>query len=217
MKNIFWLDYPLILFKNDQILQLWPSTNLTIEKKLNALTRLVILLTLIGYAFTKRVEFFIIAFLTLLGIVLLYKKRQVKNKVIKEAFSSKEKKNAVKSDFFNLESDKYTQPSKNNPLGNVLLTDYVDNPKRPPAAPAYEPPIEKAINNSTMDPRLFLDLGDNLSFDRSMRNFYAMPNTKIPSDQKGFAEFCYGDMPSCKEGNEFQCTKNNSSKSTHWK
>ena len=92
MKNIFWLDYPLILFKNDQILQLWPSTNLTVEKKLNALTRLVILLTLIGYAFTKRVEFFIIAFLTLLGIVLLYKKRQVKKKVIKEAFSSKEKK-----------------------------------------------------------------------------------------------------------------------------
>ena len=42
-------------------------------------------------------------------------------------------------------------------------------------------------------------------------------NTKIPSNQKGFAEFCYGDMPSCKEGNEFQCTKNNASKSTHWK
>ena len=99
---------------------------------------------------------------------------------------------------------------------NVLLTDIIDNPKRPPAAPAYEPPINKAINNSTMDPRLFLDLGDNLSFDRSMRNFYAMPNTKIPADQKGFAEFCYGDMPSCKEGNEFQCAKNNTS-SRPWK
>jgi len=217
MKNIFWLDYPLILFKNDQILQLWPSTNISIEKKLNALTRLVILLTVVGYAFTKRIELFIVAFLTLIGIILLYKKRQVKNKVIKEAFSSTKKNNAIKSDFFNLESDKYTQPSKNNPLGNVLLTDYIDNPKRPPAAPAYEPPIQKAINNSTMDPRLFLDLGDNLSFDRSMRNFYAMPNTKIPCDQKGFAEFCYGNMPSCKEGNEFQCTKNNASKSTHWK
>ena len=92
---------------------------------------------------------------------------------------------------------------------NVLLTDIVDNPKRPPAAPAYEPPIEKAINNSTMDPRLFLDLGDNFQFDRSMRNFYAMPNTKVCSDQKAFGEFCYGNMPSCKEGNEFQCGKNN--------
>ena len=78
MKDIFWLDYPLILFKKDQIFQLWPSTNLTVEKKLNALTRLVILLTLIGYAITKRFEFFIISFLTLLGITLLYKKRQVK-------------------------------------------------------------------------------------------------------------------------------------------
>ena len=53
MKDIFWLDYPLILFKKDQIFQLWPSTNLTVEKKLNALTRLVILLTLIGYAITS--------------------------------------------------------------------------------------------------------------------------------------------------------------------
>jgi len=216
MKNLFWLDYPLILFKKDQILQLWPSTNLTIERKLNALTRLIILLTLLGYAFTKRLEFFVISLLTILGITLLYKKRQIKNKVVREAFSKKGKTD-IKSDFFNIESDNYTQPTPNNPLGNVLLTDYIDNPKRPPAAPAYEAPIEKAINNSTMDPRLFLDLGDNLAFDRSMRNFYAMPNTKIPSDQKAFGEFCYGDMPSCKEGNEFQCTKNNASKSTHWK
>ena len=220
MKDIFWLDNPLILFKKDQIFQLWPSTNLTVEKKLNALTRLFILLTLIGYAITKRFEFFIVSFLTLLGITLLYKKRQIQYKVVKEAFTTPKKtnniNNKVKSEFFNLQSDNYTQPTKNNPMMNVLLTDIIDNPKRPPAAPAYEPPINKAINNSTMDPRLFLDLGDNLSFDRSMRNFYAMPNTKIPADQKGFAEFCYGDMPSCKEGNEFQCAKNNTS-SRPWK
>ena len=35
MKDIFWLDYPLILFKKDQIFQLWPSTDLTVEKKLD--------------------------------------------------------------------------------------------------------------------------------------------------------------------------------------
>ena len=69
--------------------------------------------------------------------------------------------------------------------------------------------IEKNINNSIMDPRYFLDLGDNLSFDSSMRNFYAMPNTQIPNNQKEFAEFCYGNMPSCKDGDYFQCSKNN--------
>ncbi len=42
-----------------------------------------------------------------------------------------------------------------------------------------------------------------------MRNFYAMPNTKIPNNQKDFAMFCYGNMPSCKEGSALQCSKNN--------
>ena len=32
-----------------------------------------------------------------------------------------------------------------------------------------------------------------------MRNFYTMPNTQIPNNQKKFAEFCYGNMPSCKD------------------
>ena len=56
---------------------------------------------------------------------------------------------------------------------------------------------------------LFLDLGDKIEFDGSMRNFYATANTTIPNDQRGFAEFCFGDMPSCKEGDGLQCTKDN--------
>ena len=42
-----------------------------------------------------------------------------------------------------------------------------------------------------------------------MRNFYAMPNTQIPNNQKDFAMFCYGNMPSCKDGDSLQCSKNN--------
>ena len=42
-----------------------------------------------------------------------------------------------------------------------------------------------------------------------MRNFYSMPNTQIPNNQKAFAEFCVGDMTSCKEGNIDACSKIN--------
>ena len=35
-----------------------------------------------------------------------------------------------------------------------------------------------------------------------------MPNTEVPSNQREFAEFCYGDMVSAKEGNEFALTRN---------
>ena len=43
-----------------------------------------------------------------------------------------------------------------------------------------------------------------------MRTWYATPNTTIPNDQKGFAEFCYGNMTSCKEaGGGLACSKDN--------
>jgi len=43
-----------------------------------------------------------------------------------------------------------------------------------------------------------------------MRQFYPTANTKIPNDQTAFAEFCYGNMPSCKDGTGLQCVKDNS-------
>ena len=41
-----------------------------------------------------------------------------------------------------------------------------------------------------------------------MRNFYSMPS-QIPNDQKAFADFCFGSMTSCKEGNTDACSKVN--------
>ena len=39
--------------------------------------------------------------------------------------------------------------------------------------------------------------------------FYTTPNTTIPNDQNAFANYCYGDMISCKEGNPTACERNN--------
>ena len=93
-----------------------------------------------------------------------------------------------------------------------------DDPKRKPAAPSFNPAVEEDINEKTKqqiinnnggNENLFKNLGDNVIFNHSMRNFYSTANTRIPNDQTAFAEFCYGDMPSCKEGNSFACEKNN--------
>ena len=103
---------------------------------------------------------------------------------------------------------------------NVLLPQIQDEPNRPPAAPAFNPVVVEDINKKTqemvvnnfddkkgIDERLFKDLGDSFQFDRSMIQFNATANTTIPNDQKSFAEFCYGDMISCKEGNELACSR----------
>jgi hypothetical protein len=56
--------------------------------------------------------------------------------------------------------------------------------------------------------KIFHDLGEQLVFEQSMRPFYSNPGTTIPNDQTSFAEFCYGSMVSCKEGNKFACARN---------
>ena len=46
-------------------------------------------------------------------------------------------------------------------------------------------------------------------FDQSMWQYYSTPNTKIPNDQGAFADFLYGDMPSCRGGDDIACVKDN--------
>lgn len=212
MTNTFWLNNPAILFDSDHITEIWPSSNLDYISKLNAVTRLVILLTIIGFFTSGFFKILVSAGITLVIIVMMYKskrkesvKKKIKDQIVKEGFTNPNLNKASKQSF--------TMPTMKNPLGNVLLTDIKDDPKRPAAAPSFNPEIEKKINTSAgnvgPDPRLFLDLGDTLSFEQSMQRFYTTANSRVANDQTAFAKFCYGDMPSCKEGNGLQCLKDN--------
>ena len=92
-----------------------------------------------------------------------------------------------------------TKPTKENPLMNVMPT---DSPQRPPAETSYLPNVEKKINDcvkETVNKNLFKDLGDELEFKQSMRNFYPTANTTIPNDQKSFGNYLYGNMQSNKD------------------
>ena len=209
MKDNFWFEDPSILFNFNKITKLWPNSTMTRNEKLNAISRLIIILTLIGVLITQGVKMIITGTITLGIIVLLYYIENNKSKK-KEAFS----------EMSSLQNT-FTLPTEKDPLMNVKLTDYTDNPNRSEAAPSFEKNVEEEINENTkkfvisqfdnkkdIEKKLFSDLGDNYIFDQSMRNFYTMPNTKIPNDQKSFAEFCYGNMISCKEGNPTACLKN---------
>lgn len=217
MATQFWIKDPRVLFKSDDISKVYPSANMTSEEKLNAITRLIIILTLLGYLISQDAKIVITGLVTLVIIVILYYSKNIKSSdakvVTKEQFSNPEVYNLTKSNF--------TQPNDRNPAMNVLLTEIADNPNRKEAAPGFNPIVGEEMNKATIgfvskefgdnkiDERLFKDLGDNFNFDQSMRTFHPTPNTRIPNDQSSFAEFCYGDMLSCKEGNELMCMKDN--------
>ena len=213
MSTSFWINDPSILINEKYILNFWPLENMSQNQKLNSISRLVIILTIIGTLITQSFRMAVTGIITLGVIVLLYF-IQNKNKSSKEAFSS-----------INLIKNNYVPPTESNPLMNVPLTDYKDNPERKPAAPAFNPIIEEKINEKTQNfvvsqfnnsnekedeyikSRLFQDLGDNFVFNQSMRNFYSAPNTTIPNDQKAFSDFCFGEMTSCKEGDPIACSR----------
>lgn len=235
----FWLNEPTILFNKKYIGSVWPSENMSSVEKLNAISRFVIVASLLGYLVTLNLKIILIAVVTLAVIAILFnvqRNQQAKDTSTNDdnkkgngdenTKDAKSKQN-IKEGFANamlyneLQSE-YTKPQENNPMMNVLLPEISYNPNRNEAAPAYNSEVEKDLNNKTKDyvvdttfgdgtrkqqeyirRKLFSDIGDNYGFDFSMRNFYTNPNTTIPNDQGGFANFCFGDMISAKEGNDY--------------
>jgi len=227
----FWINQPSVLLDKNDMTDLWPMPLMSVEQKLNAITRLVLLLTILGFLITNNINIIFTGFITLAIFVMLYKTQYNLNTSSSDADtksgSSDKKEGFVNSQMYNALKPHLTTPTIQNPMMNVLLPEISYNPTRDEAAPSYNSEVEKEINHSTegnvvlnFEPRnlteaeklrkkLFADLGDKYEFDDSMRMFYTTPNTMIPNDQKGFAEFCFGDMISCKQGNEMACQRFN--------
>ena len=206
----FWLYNPLVLFDKEHILEFWPNNKMSLTRKMNAIARSIITLTLIGFLFTQSVKLLITSVITLVVLVILYKTQYEKKQLesLKESAYREGFEGRNSDKFIDVFNDNFTTPTKQNPMMNVLMTDYADNPQRKMAAPSYNKRIAEKINDKSIKRnKLYQDLGDNLAFEHQMRNFHSMPNTTIPNNQRGFAEFCYGNMPSCKGGDDEQCNK----------
>jgi hypothetical protein len=115
----------------------------------------------------------------------------------------------------------FGEATETNPMQNVMLSDYDTPSHKKPAPASYTTESQETILEQTkkmideqhpeepkITDRLFQSLGDKLEFEQSMRPFYSTANTTIPNDQGAFADFCYGNMVSCKEGNPFACARN---------
>lgn len=187
-----WIHDYTILFQKDK-LQFWPTDDMTGDDKLNAISRFVILLSLLGFVLTQSVRFFWIGIATLF-IIVMYHNASYANT---EAFTQKVTTRTV--------------PTEKNPLMNVLLPEINGNPNRGKAL-AYTPKTEKKIMEKVkkgLDPRIYRGTNNELDLEYSMRQFYTNPSTTVPNNQEEFANFCYGDMISAKEGNEIALSRQN--------
>ena len=220
----FWGNHPEVLLNKNEMLELWPTPEMSYDSKLNAITRLVILLTIIGFIFTFSLQLFFIGMITILLIYFLYFMK------FKEGFNLREgilgKQNSPKiinpeTLVENLKTDFYPTSSKN-PFSNVLQTDIKYDPDRKSAPPAFNPQVHEDITTSTkkmvqdLNPsivntnkQLFGDLYEQFNLDQSNRVFYSNANTRVANDQGAFANYLYGNMPSCRNNDTLECVKDN--------
>ena len=226
MTTPFWFNDPTIIFNKDSMFQLWPTSDLTFEAKLNAISRTVIVLSVLGFLFTRKTNFLIIGTITLAIIVSLYKFR--KNNIVKNLVKQEEgfqvhgteslgsvSSSRMTTNPVTLETvlrSEFHPTTKKNPFGNVLLTDIMDTPDRKAAAPSFNPDVYDDITSAAkkqtqmLNPgiintnkQLFGDLKNNYDLDKSMMRFYSTANTKIANDQGAFSNYLYGSMFSSKE------------------
>ena len=218
----FWSENPNILMNNQYIFEFFPTEDMQYNQKLNAITRIVILLTIFSFIFTQNIRVIFISIITLLAIFFSYRNHISKSEGFDAAKGEYEDRASTVLNGFPPDVSKVFAPTTaENPFENVLMTDYDYNPNKKPAPPSFNENVndeiliqaKQLVLNANPDQpdladKLFNDLGNQLVFEQSLQPFYSNPSTTIPNDQNAFAEFCYGSMISCKEGNLFACARN---------
>lgn len=222
----FWTEDPNILFNKEYIFEFYPTPNMTYYQKLNTATRVVLIISILLFLFTRNFWVLVVALITIFSIYILYKnnKDSIAKKHLLEGYENpaqvylKENGKIIPPT-----EELFEPPTIKNPFSNILIPEYEYNPTRKGAPPISNESVNKDILQKAKDlvqeqnpeqrnisDKLFKNLNDELNFEQSLRPFYSTSNTTIPNDQAGFADFCYGNMVSCKEGNLFACARNTS-------
>ena len=160
----FWSEDPNILLKSEYMLEFFPTENMTYEQKLNAITRLIIVMTVVGFVVSQNIRLLVVSVITLTAIYLYYvyqKKEMLKKegkKVKFENFDTSPSEPsgppglsgpvtaALNKTGSNIDpSQVFEPPSAQNPFSNVLMSDYDYNPNRKPAAPSFNENINHDI------------------------------------------------------------------------
>ena len=200
MSQQFWLENPRILLKKENLHDLWPSQNMSMERKLNTMTRFLFIISMVGFILINRVSILFLGGIFIAIIVFYYYNREYFNFKHDEGFS-----------LFNKKETTHCMPTLQNPLMNPLTSDFNTNNKTKPALPneAYGDMVNETaketinvLNSDNKDSsKLFNDLEKNHDFEKSMRQFAINPSILVPNNQEDFLSFCYKDLPSNKNIN----------------
>jgi hypothetical protein len=213
-ENYWFQDLGNTIFNLDYALKIFPDSDMTYAEKINTLVRLSIYIGLILGLFYKNYLFLYIPIIVMVMTYLLYIFRidQLEglrqnqgpnsnlNSINQKNLDDLTKRNMSSSysyggdnpnsfkDILNIKT--CSKPNTLNPFMNPLLTEILDNPDRPDAAPITSHEVKKQIEHAfqqTSD--LHMDTSDRFDLSQAMRTFSTLQSATIPSNQDGFLKF----------------------------
>lgn len=182
---------PKEIFKTSELLNFWPTASQTARERVASTTRFILYATCLIYLINRDVRVFALCILALAILYYLMTMNMISDGKLRTASADGRVPGPLRGSV--------TLPTLDNPMGNVLLSDYVDAPDRPAAAwyPSMRTEVQAAL--SQIHP-----------FERQRdaeRNFYTVAASTIPNDQAAFAYGAYGKpfAPKCHDQGGAAC------------
>ena len=132
-----WFEDPKQLVRVDKVHEFWPSKTQSSAERVNATARFIIYATCIIYLIKRDPRIFVLG-ATVLGVLYIMEKSDM----VKEGV-------ARPTHVYNNQGKPCSMPTKDNPMGNVLMSDYIDRPDRPQSC--HYPTVKAPVNNFLTD------------------------------------------------------------------
>lgn len=189
----FWGTHPEILYQTDRLVEFFPTYQMTMIEKLNAVTRLSVYMGIILALIFRNYMYLYIPVITLaVTYFIFYNQKDNKNLYFNsyDSFQNRENENII-------EKKPCTEPTVNNPMMNFnIITDKRD---RSAACDSWDSKKVQEKVEDKFNYNLYRDVSDLYGKRNSQRQYYTMPATTMPNDQTAFAKWCYSTGPTCKE------------------
>ena len=167
------------VFQKDKLLDFWPTNRQSAKERVEATTRFVVYASALVFLTSKDARVILLGLLVLTVLYVLYFNGMIPD--------------GERSVDYKLDASGFTMPSRDNPMGNILMGEYSTQPDRPPAA--WYPSVREEVQQEWDSIHPFERVRD------AERNFYTTASTTIPNDQAAFAQASYGRpfAPQCRD------------------
>ena len=183
-------------FNINNLLIYVPTSDMVYIEKLNTILRLSMYISILLFAvLNDRRAFFLVMIVAIITYILYSAENN------QEEYREIDYDRVINKEQYT--EEKCTKPTMENPFMNVMMNEYQENPKRGKACDVDQ---VKEYVDDYFENTLYRSVDDIYNKDSSTRQYYTMPNTNIPNDQEGFANWLYK-IPekTCKEGNGEKC------------